>query len=804
MIYTFNDSQKSITIHKPDLPSPWINFLSNGRLHAFVSQAGGSMLWWKLPADGRLTRYRGHSRGADAPGFYLYIRNKKGEVWSPTFQPVETPLDTWSATHSPGSTEFVAEKDGLTARLRFFIPPDYDVLAWEVELTNGTGCDLELDLFAYVELSQYNWMGEQLGGQYAQHTLKTWFDKDSDALLYLFHHHKSKMPDPEDQPLVYMASSLPVKSFSGDREAFSGDYHSEKNPQAVFSGACGNEEILSGDPCGALHVSCKVPAKCSFPVNFFVGAQPGGLTRFSSAMGEFRKTLLELKKPGILKKQFEKLTSWWEERFGAFMCSIPEKNSERQINIWNPVNLIHVGRYERSINTTTSGWRGRALRDSSQDLTAVAQRDPEFAESVLHEILRNFQEEGGHGRSETDHRDRKKPDVGIRTDQHLWTPELVYNLVAETGNRELLLRKVPFLASDRKSEGPMATVWEHLMAGVRFTENNLGQHELPLTLRADWNDIIGKFSKQGRGESVFNAQLFVWALSHLIELAGILSLEKDLAHLTALRDKQVEAILKHAWNGKWWYRCFDDDVNPIGDERSEFGKIWINSQSWAVISAVGSKEQHIGSMDAVNKYLDTGIGLAKVWPGFKTYPEVSDPFSGYNPGNGENGAIFCHANTWAIIAETMLGRADRAWKYFNQLVPHNALQKIGINRYKAEPYAWASNIVGPENPKHGWANVMHMTGTAAWMEIAATQYLLGVRARLNGLEIDPCIPGWEKISITRRYRGCQVSIEVKNPNKLTKGVRYIEVDGKRVEGHLIPASAMAGKSSLTVIAVMGS
>lgn len=803
MAYTFNDSQRSITVHRPDLPSPWINYLSNGRLHAFVSQAGGGFLWWKQPADCRLTRYRGHELGPDAPGFYVYIRNKDGQVWSPTFQPVETPLDSWSATHSPGTTEFVAQKDGLTARLRFFIPPDFNVLVWELELANSTDASLDLDIFAYAELSQYSWMGELLGGQYNRHTLKTWFDKDSDALVYLFHHHKHKSADPEDHPLVYMAASLPVRSFSGDRDAFTGNYRDERNPQAIVSGTCGNEEILSGEPCACLHVSSRIEARSSRALTFFLGVETGALTRFPSAMANLRRTIAELKQEGLLAAQYAKMGQWWEKRFGAFSCSIPEPASQRQINIWSPVNLVHVGRYERSINTTTSGWRGRALRDSGQDMTAVAQRDPEFAESILHEIFRCFQEEGGHGRSETDVRDRKKPDVGVRTDQHLWIPALAYNLVAETGNPQLLMRQVPFLASDRKSEGPLATVWEHLMAGIRFTESNLGQHGLPLTLRADWNDIIGRFSKQGRGESVFNAQLYVWALNHMIELATCISRPDEAARLTGLRDKQVRAILEHAWNGKWWYRCFDDDGRPVGDENSEFGKIWINSQSWAVISGVGSAEQHLGGMDAVGRHLATGIGLVKLWPGFKTWPDVTEPFSGYNPGNGENGAIFCHANTWAIMAECLLGRAERAWKYFNQLVPHNALQKVGLDRYKGEPYAWASNIVGPENPKHGWANVMHMTGAAAWMEIAATQYLLGVRARLNGLEINPCVPGWETFSMSRRYRECQVSIRVENPDKISKGVRYLDMEGTRSEGHVIPASAMAGRDRLSVVVLMG-
>lgn len=354
-------------------------------------------------------------------------------------------------------------------------------------------------------------------------------------------------------------------------------------------------------------------------------------------------------------------------------------------------------------------------------------------------------------------------------------------------------------ASDDLSPVGSDTVWTHLLRITDFMEANLGTHHLPLTHKGDWNDSIGKFSKNGKGESLFAAQQYVFILRLLAELARALDEKPTASRLDALREKQAAAILACGWDGAWWRRAFDDDGQPVGTSSAEFGKIWLNTQSWSILSNVGTPDQNRRAMDSVAELLDTNhCGIKKLHPSYKSFPEVQDPYSGYSPGCGENGSIFCHANTWAIIAEALLGRPDKAWHYYRQLVPHLALQKVGLKRYKAEPYAYVSNIIGPENPKYGWANVTQVSGTAAWMDIAVTQYLLGIRPELNGLRIAPCLPtDWPGFAVTRLFRGCEVKIEV-----IGNGAQVSSVllNGVTLESNLIPAEALVGKSSAQVVA----
>lgn len=802
--YKFDDLNRNIIISKYDLPSPWINYLSNGNLHAFVSHAGGGFVWYKDAINCRISRYRMNHLPIDSPGFYIYIKEEDGTVWSPTFRPVEEKLDDWSATHGAGESCFFAKHNDTEALLKLYITPDYDVLTWELQIKNVNNADKKYDVFAYVELAQLNWHGDEESGYYWRHMLKTWFDEKSESVMYMFHYPKNQ-EEKETLPLVWFASDKKITSFSGDRDAFMGNYRYEKNPVAVENGRCGNEEIFSGNPCAALHVQINCKGNQCENAKFYLGVTPGALLDFENAKLKAAELINKLRNTEELEKQYAKLNDEFESYFGKFQCCIPDKDIERQINIWGPKNALNTAHFSRSVNALAPGVRQIGTRDSAQDMLAMCHTYPEMAKGMLmHLVSKQFLDGSCTPLSS------KAPGFvcntkAIKSDVHLWLAFLAYQIAAET-DLSFLTETVPYLEKDGITQVGTDTVWEHLLRTVEFTQSHLGENGIPLTLRGDWNDIIGKFSVGGKGESVFAAQQYVVTLDKLIAIAEAIGDVDNSKKLQSYKEAQIEAILNCAWNGKWWYRCFKDDGTPVGCEADKFGKVWINSQTWSVISGVGSPEQKQAGMDAVSKWLDTGMGLQKLYPGFQTYPYESDPFSTYNPGNGENGAVFCHAHSWAVIAEAMLGNAERAWKYYKDILPHNCIEKVGIETYKSEPYAWVSNIVGSENPKHGWGNVSQITGTAPWMVIAAEQYLLGIRPEIRGLIFDPCVPAeWNNIKVQRGYLGKELEITILNPNGITKGVKCFEIDGEKVEGNFLPKELVLNNEnkSINITVIMG-
>lgn len=802
--YVFHPQKREIEIRKWDLPAPWINYLSNGRMHGFVSQAGGGFLWRDNSVMFRMTRYRMYHQPIDSPGFYVYIRMPDGQVWSPSFRPCETPVEGWKAVHRPGSSTFSAQKDGLQAVLTLYMAQDVDALIWELELANQKGEGIACDVFAYVELSQMNWKQETFDGYYWRHMLKAWYDPALSAILYLC--HSSVQAAKEQVPLVWFASDAPVESWRCDRDRFTGNYRSERNPIAVERGDCQNIDLPHGEPCAALQTRVALQGRESKTIHFFLGAQGNGLAAFEQARRETAEAAEKLRRPGETQRQYDRLNRWWETRFAAYQCTLPDWVLENQINTWSPVNSVDTYRYSRSVNANAAGLRGLGFRDSCQDSLATAYRAPEDAARLLRRLIPR-QYADGHAAHMIPFDPQEPLPANCCSDDHLWLPFAVYAITAETGNTGFLEEVLPFLGEDGRSPDGEGTVWEHLMRGMAFTRSHLGRNGLPLTLDGDWNDIIHQFAPHGQGESVFCGMQYIAALRLMEQMAQLLQKAEDLAEIREQIGLQARAVERMAWCGDRWVRCTTDQGEKIGVPESRYGKLWLNPQSWAVIAGVGTREQREKGMETVYGNLNTGYGLRLLTPGFETWPRVADPFTGYNPGCGENGAVFCHSNTWAVIAEALLGHGDRAWEYFSQMTPHNAMQKLGLERYQGEPYAWASNIVGTESPKYGWANVMHISGTASWMDVAATQYLLGIRPRLDGLLIDPCIPGeWEGFTVIRRFRGCRLSIRVENPGRSGHGVAALQLDGREIPigeyGALLPAEELEGRSEAQIRVVL--
>jgi cellobiose phosphorylase len=796
-VYSFDDDRREILIDDPKLPQPWINYLSNGTFHAFVSQAGGGFAWWKSPLKYRLSRYRQYNLPIDSPGFYISIRGADGVPWSPTWRPHETALDKWQAAHSPGLTRFTAQKGNILAVLELFIAPDTDVLVWDLQLKNLGHEPVQLDVFGFVEFSLLEWKTDTDWACYMKHHLNVEFDAKANAIVYIYRSFDLNLNhNAAGSPLVYFGSSEPVFSCDCDRDVFVGNYRDERNPVAVEKGACSNSKNLCGDPCGALHHRPEIPAGGSCRFQFFLGAEEQAMVQWPRALEAVRSSMARLRNVEEIDRLKSGVQAWWHEHLGILQTKLPDADIARQINTWNPVQSVHTGRYSRSISQHASGVRTMGFRDTCQDMLAVAYRKPQWAAEILRYLV-SQQYTDGHVPHQCNPVEGAPAEPRIHIDNPLWLPMLAHAILSETGEFNLLNERLPWLNSqDNLSPVGSATIWEHLLRIPDFMENNLGKHGIPLTKRGDWNDIIGKFSRAGRGESIMAAQQYVYVLRLLSDIAGVQGDAASVERLDALREKQQEAIQACAWDGQWWRRGYDDDGNPIGSEACQFGKIWLNSQTWSVIAASGSLEQNLQAMNSVAAILDTNLcGIKKIHPGFLPFPNHPDPFSGYSVGCGENGSIFCHANTWAIIAEAMLGRPEKAWHYYRQLVPHLASQRLGLQRYKAEPYAYVSNIVGPENPKYGWANVTQVTGAAAWMDIAATQYLLGIRPELRGLRLAPCLPAdWNGFSAVRQFRGCRLEIQVQREDAPIR----IVVNNKALEDNLVPADLLVGNKTLQV------
>ncbi|MBQ8649216.1 MAG: hypothetical protein IJ470_04015 [Clostridia bacterium] len=729
--YEFKDSEKQIIIKNYDTPTPWMNYLSNGTFHTMISQAGGGVAFYKSPQIWRINHYRFFHLPTDRSGFYTYI--KDGDtVFCPTNQPVSDKPDEWSCTHGMGYTLFKSVKNGLKADAKYFVGPFENCLIWE--LTLKSDIDRKIQIFPYVELGMMEFMRELQWQCYNKHQL-TVYTLD-DVLVYKY--GVENQPKPDETPLVYFAADYPVTAFDGDRDEFIGAYRSEENPIRVEEGKCSNSCMMGGDPCFTFQLDVDLKAGEEKKIHIFLGT--------AMTDDEIKNSVNNCREKDFADKSFAALNNHWEEFLGKFECELPDENTQRMVNIWNPYQAERNFQFSRNISYYATGtFRGVGYRDTAQDVLAMVPFDTKRAADKI-KLLLSQQYNDGHVNHYFFPTEGWEPVTTVHSDDHLWTILSVYALCMEEGSLDFLDEAVEFY------DGGKATVWEHLKRAVDFTLSNLGERGFPLMLRSDWNDQLFRVCKEGKGESIWTSMQFGLALKDMAELATLKG--EDTSKYTEAYEQQKKLVNTLGWDGKWFRRAIMDDGRYLGSDSEEQAKIWLNTQTWAVISGMADHDKAVKAMDSVYELLNTPMGIKKIHPSIKDYPSKENPLTNYNKGTGENGAVFCHANTWAIIAECILGRGERAYQYYKQLLPMEAQKYAGEWRYKAEPYVYASNIFGPESDKFGLANVSWLSGTAAWMYIAVTQYMLGVKPTWEGLKVNPCLPkDWKDIKVTRKFRG---------------------------------------------------
>ena len=742
--YKFNNERKEISFEKCNLPTPWMNYLSNGTFHTMMSHAGGGVAFYKSPQIWRINHYRFFHLPTDRSGFYTYIKDGD-EFWCPTSEPCKAKPESWKSTHGMGYTRFEAKRNGVSVDALYFVGKYENALIWNLKIKSDS--DKKITLFPYVELGMMEFMRELQWQCYNKHQLSVY--PMDDILVYKY--GVEMQPKPDETPLVYFASNVKIDAYDCDRDEFVGSYRSEENPQRVEQGKCSDSVLYGGDPCFAFKIDLDLKAGEEKTVNIFLGT--------AMTEEEIKKCTKHCREKDFVEKSFAALNKQWDEHLSKFSCEIPDKDAQTMINIWNPYQAERNFQFSRNISYYATGtFRGVGVRDTAQDILSMVPFNLERAKDKLN-LLFSQQYRDGHCNHYCFPTEGGEPVTRIHSDNHLWLVMTTYHIIMEEGKTDYLSETVPFY------DGGEDTVWNHIKKSIEFTTRNMGENGFPLMLASDWNDMLFKVCRKGKGESIWTSMQFGTVLRMISELAKRMG--EDCKKYDELYEQQKKLVNSVAWDGDWFIRCITDEGRFIGSAKEEQAKIWVNSQSWSVLSGMGDKDKQIRAMDSVKKYLDTDLGIKKIHPSMKDYPSKEDPLTYYNKGCGENGSIFCHANTWAIIAECMLGRPEAAYKYYHQLLPMVAQEKTGEWRYKAEPYVYSSNIFGPESLRFGFANVSWLSGTASWMYIAATQYMLGIRPKWDGLEVDPCLS--EEMlpaKVTRVFRGVTYNITITKNEKM--------------------------------------
>ena len=787
----YNDLKKEYVITNVKTPYPWINYLGTENFFSLISNTAGGYSFYKDALLRRISRYRYNNVPIDDGGRYFYIYDG-GDVWSPGWKPVKAELQDYSCRHGLGYSIIKGQRNSVEAEVLFFVPVQSNCEIQKIKLTNHDKTQKSLKLFSFIEFCLWNAWDDQTN---FQRNLSTGEVEIKDSVIY----HKTEYYNRRNHYSFYSVNTK-IDGFDTDRESFIGLYNGFDRPDAVFEGKPRNSVAHGWSPVASHYLELNLKPGESKEFIFILGyVENEDGKKWESKNVINKEKALAMVENYSTSVKVEHLEKYWEDMLSVYQVKSHDEKLDRTVNVWNQYQCMVTFNMSRSASYFESGiGRGMGFRDSNQDLIGFVHQIPEKAkERILDIAATQFEDGGAYHQYQPLTKKGNNAVGGNFNDDPMWLILSTSTYIKETGDWSILGEQVPFDGDESKAK----SLFEHLKRSFYHVVNNLGPHKLPLIGRADWNDCLNlncfsnnpdepfqttENKKGGVAESVMIAGLFVAYGSEFVELCKQLNKIEEAAECQKHVDDMITAVKNHGWDGEWFLRAYDYFGNKVGSCENEEGKIFIESQGFCLIAGIGlddGKAQQ--TLDSVKKYLDCEYGIVLNNPAFTKYHINLGEISTYPKGYKENGGIFCHNNPWIIIGETLVGNGDRAFEYYKKITPAY-LEEIS-DLHKTEPYVYSQMIAGKDAFKPGESKNSWLSGTAAWTYYTITQFILGIQPQYKGLKIDPCIPKeWNGFEVSRKFRGAEYKIKISNPNHVSKGIKKITVNGKEIQGNVIP------------------
>lgn len=791
----FDEANREYVITKPNTPAPWANYLGSPAYGAIISNNAGGYSFEQSGANGRILRYRFNAD--DKPGRYIYIRDDETkDYWSASWQPVGKDLSTYKSEchHGTAYTNMLASYAGIDSEALYYVPLDQTYEVWRLKLTNTSDKERKISTFSYAEFTnENNYNQDQVNLQYTLFITRTYFEGNK-ILQSINENCKNGMNGSTTKYRFLGQAGAPVTSYNGDRQAFIGNYHSYGNPVAVENGQCDNVLNYNSNGCGALHSALTL--------------QPGETKTIVYVLGmknndEANNILEKYEDVNQVETELAELKAHWHSKLENFKVSTPDSAFNNMINTWNAYQCFMTFIWSRAASFVYCGERnGYGYRDTVQDIQGVIHLDPEAAGKQIRFMLSaqvdnggglplvKFDHNPGHeGTPDDPEYVKETGHPAYRADDALWLFPTVYKYISETGNKAFLDEVIPF---SNKGE---ATVYDHLKRAIQFSEERLGDHNMPAGLHADWNDCLRLGKK---GESTFVALQLYYAFTVLKEFAVEKNDTEYIAYLEKTQKELGDTINKECWEDDRFVRGIKEDGQVIGSKKDPEASMWLNPQSWAVISGLATKDQAEAALESVHRELNTPFGARVMAPSYKEHAFDGALALLFNGSTKENGGIFSQPQGWIILAESLMGHGNRAFEYFTESAP--ASQNDNADVRCLEPYVHGQFTESVESPFEGRSHVHWLTGTASTVMVGCVEGICGMRPDPNGIRIAPSIPStWTEIKMEKVFRGKKLNITVKNPNGAEGGYKEFYVNGEKKEDNYISAVELKDVNEIELV-----
>ncbi len=771
----FDEKNQEYVVTNPATPRPWINYLTNKDYCALVSHTGGGYSFYLDCGINRILRWSPSNFLTDRPGRYVYLKDlATGQYWSLNWQPMRRELDFYEGRHGLGYTTITTKAFGVTGELTYFVPRKEPVEIWKVKIKNDTRRKRRFSLYGFVE-----WLIGEYFLELRIHNIttlynKVWWDGETGAILGKKTASWEQGNIRPFKGLVFFGPNFKVDGYECLKTVFTGRYNDISYPDGLKNEALRNSNCEGEDAVGVLQHNFGLDGLGEKEFVFILG-QVEGKERAKEILNKYQDIIQ-------VRKELEAVRKDWQEKTSLIKIESPDKDFNTLVNTWLPYQLYINAYWSRNASYYHGGGPGKGYRCSVQDAEGILSLNPEFTKQRIKEFASLIRPDGTNAVGwSLDGPWDQSPMKG----KVVWFTYLVNAYVKETGDIDILKERAPYLKDKWCKEGENeGTIIEHIYKQLDYSWNDRGEHGFPRIGRGDWNDGFDTCGIKGKGESVLIAQMLVRALDMASELAELVKNSEKAEALKSRAKELITTINKNGWDGEWYLRGYNDRGEPFGSHKNKGGKIFLATQAWAILSGIIPKDRLKKVMESTDKHLDTEHGLALFSPAYSEYDPGLGRITMFVKGTKENAALFCHGNAFKIAADLSIGKGQRAYQSLKKIMPN---KQKDYELYKTEPYVFSEYLIGPEHSYlFGEGAFSWLTGTAGWVYMMATEWMLGARRDFEGLRIDPCLPpSWKKCKIRRPFRGAIYEILIENPKGIEQGVKEIYVDGKKIEGNLI-------------------
>lgn len=753
----FTPNGDEYVITTPRTPRPWINVISNGDYGLVVSQTGSGYSWRTHAQLSRITRWE-QDLIRDEWGKYIYLR-EGNRIWSAGWKPVCVEPDRYSCRHGVGYTVITSSNFGIETELFLFVPNDEPLEIWRLTIRNRSRKKRTLQLFTYFEWC----LGQSPDWHREFHKCFIETTYENGALFAT----KRLWEVPTDRGhwntewayTAFHSCNRKISSFDCDKESFLGMYGSPVRPESVKKGILERRQGNSLDSIASLNVQFTLKPGSEETVCFTLGA------------ADSKEHALELVKKYRREENVDQalsdVRSQWNRMLNTVTIETPDDAVNFMHNTWLKYQAISGRLWGRTAYYQTGGAYG--FRDQLQDSHIFLPIDPEKTKQQILLHARHQFKDGT-----VYHWWHPLSEVGLRnniSDNLLWLPFVVNSYLLETNDFSILDHRVHF--ADDSSE---TSLYDHCTLAIAKALERMSERGLPLIGDGDWNDGLSAVGLDWKGESIWLGHFLHKILSDFAEIAERRGDRPRAERYCGRAAELREAVNKYGWDGNWYYRATKDNGEKIGSHENSEGKIFLNAQTWSVIAGTADTRRAEQVMSVVEQSLEHKAGPVLLFPGYRMPDKDIGYLTRYAAGMRENGGVYTHAATWAVMAEAMLGRAESAYRMFSKLNPINHGKKP--DEYTAEPYVTPGNIDGPDSRFYGRGGWTWYTGSAAWLFKVGLEWILGIRPTFEGLVVNPCLPSrWRGFTARRQFRGATYEIEVQNPEHVNSGVKEIRING---------------------------